>query len=252
MGRLKFSNRERLLLKFFFKLSIIGSNNVIIDNKHLINYIDEKYHHKVIYVTYGVNNVSEVGWDQEIANYYSKASIESNEYWLAVARLQPDNNIETIMNGFIKSGSNKTLIIIGDFSCDDDYEKALNTILNNNIDKKIIFTRGIYDQQHLNMFRQNCFGYIHAHSKGGTNPSLLEAMIMKNIIIAHDNEFNKEVAGDSIIYFKDFEELKNKIELIESNPKEFMELKEKSYKFAKNNHNWEDIVHTYSDLFKKK
>ena len=152
-----------------------------------------------------------------LANTYTKSTINPDEYWLAVARLQPDNNIETILNGYIKSNSEKPLIIIGDFSCDDDYEKSLKSILNNNTNKKIIFTDGIYNQEHLNMFRQNCFGYIHAHSIGGTNPSLLEAMIMKNIIIAHDNEFNKEVARDSVVYFKDYEDLNNQINLIENN-----------------------------------
>ena len=206
--RSKFSKRERALLKFFFKLSLIGSNHVIIDNKKLIHYIDKKYHYKVICITYGVNEISKIKWNQDIIEHYTKLEVNSDEYWLAVARLQPDNNIDLILNGYIKSNSKKPLIIVGGISCEDDYENKILEILNKNTNKKIILTGGIYNQNHLNMFRQNCFGYIHAHSIGGTNPSLLEAMIMKNIIIAHDNEFNRDVAEDSALYFKDENDLK--------------------------------------------
>lgn len=247
--RSKFSKRERSLLKFFFKLSIIGSNRVIIDNKKLINCIDKKYHHKVSYISYGVDEVPEVEWDPEIANFYTKTSVESNGYWLVVARLQPDNNIDIILNAFIKSGSKNPLIIIGDISCEDDYKKKLNTFLNNNSDKEIIFTGGIYEQQHLNMFRQHCFGYIHAHSIGGTNPSLLEAMVMKNIILAHDNEFNKEVARNSIVYFGDIEDLNHKINLIENNLLIFNENKEKTFELVKKDYSWESIIDKYKLIF---
>ena len=248
--RSKFSKMERSILKLFFKLSVIGCNRVIIDNKKLINYIDEKYHHKSVYITYGVNEIPEVSWDPEIADSYTKTSVEAGEYWLAVARLQPDNNIETILNGFIESKSKKPLVIIGDFSCGDDYEESLKNILNNNSNKKIIFTGGIYNQEHLNMFRQNCFGYIHAHSIGGTNPSLLEAMIMKTIIVAHDNEFNREVAGDAAVYFTDSHDLKDKIELIEKNHGNYLKLKTDCYGAVKEKYSWDEIVNEYTKLFK--
>jgi rhamnosyltransferase len=247
--RSKFSKRERVLLKFFFKLSLIGSNHVIIDNKKLINYIDEKYHHKVIYITYGVNEISQKCWNQEIISSYTKFCVRPNGYWLAVARLQPDNNIETILNGFIKSESKKPLIIIGDFSCEIDYERSLKKLLNDNPNKLIIFTGGIYDQEHLNMFRQNCFGYIHAHSIGGTNPSLLEAMIMKNIVIANDNEFNREVARDAVVYFKNSFDLKDKLELIEKNPDNYLKLKLWAYNVVKENYSWNSIVDEYTSMF---
>jgi rhamnosyltransferase len=247
--RSKFSKRERSLLKFFFKLSVIGCNNVIIDNKKLINYIDPKYHHKVIYATYGVNELPEIEWNQDIANQYTKSPVKPNGYWLAVARLQPDNNIELIIDGYIKSNSDKPLIIIGGFSSEEDYEYSLKTILDKNPDKKIIFTGGIYNQDHLNMFRQNCLGYIHAHSIGGTNPSLLEAMVMKNIIIAHDNEFNREVSEKSTVYFKDADELGKNIRKIEEDPQKFMEYKNKTFIQVKNNYSWDRIVDEYKTIF---
>lgn len=247
--RSKFSKNERSLLKLFFKLAVIGSNNVIIDNNKLINYFHHKYHHKALYITYGVDLIPKIEWNQDTIDSYTHSDVLSQEYWLAVARLQPDNNIETILNAYMKSNTHKPLIIIGGFSTDDDYEKTLKNSLNHNNGKEIIFTGGIYNQDDLNMFRQNCFGYIHAHSIGGTNPSLLEAMVMENIIIAHDNEFNRDVAKDAALYFKDDQDLRDKIELVESRSSEFSYLKKNSYENARSNFNWETIVNKYSKLF---
>lgn len=247
--RSKFSNFERSLLKFFFKLSVIGSNYVIIDNKKLIDYIGDKHRKKAVYIAYGVNEIPELEWDPKIAYSYFKEIIESNEYWLVVARLQPDNNIETIIKGFIESKSKNSLIIIGDYSCEDDYKMALANILNDNHDKRIIFAGGIYNLAHLNMFRQNCFGYIHAHSIGGTNPSLLEAMIMKNVIVANDNKFNREVAGETVVYFKNSHDLKYKIDMIENNYWNYTKLKSEAYETVKNKYTWSKITKSYDELF---
>lgn len=247
--RSKFSKNERQLLKLFFKLAVIGSNNVIIDNTKLVNHFDQKYHHKALYITYGVDLIPKIEWKQQTIDSYTPSEILPNEYWLAVARLQPDNNIETILNAFMESKTKKPLIIIGGFSSDDGYEKTLKSSLNRNTDKEIIFTGGIYNQDDLNMFRQNCFGYIHAHSIGGTNPSLLEAMVMRNIIVAHDNEFNRDVAKEAALYFKDHNELRDKIELVEKNSSDFFYLKENSYENAKLNFNWESVANNYCKLF---
>lgn len=249
--RSKFNRIERSLLKLFFKLSLIGSNALIIDNKKLINHINERYHYKIIYIAYGTNEIPKVSWNQEIINFYTKLKVKAGEYWLAVVRLQPDNNVETILNAFVESESEKPLIIIGDFSCELSYEKFLKKILKDNPDKQIIFTGGIYDQEHLNMFRQNCFGYIHAHSIGGTNPSLLEAMIIENIIVAHDNEFNREVAGDTVVYFKNSQDLKDKLESIENSYRDYTNLKIRAHEKVKENYSWDYIVTEYKSMFMK-
>jgi rhamnosyltransferase len=247
--RSKFDKFEQRLLKFFFKLAVIGSNKIVIDNKKLISCIDKKYQHKTVYITYGTDEIPKIEWNQKIADFYTKSKVLPNDYWLVVVRLQPDNNIETVLKGFIESESKKAIVVIGTFSCDNSYEKVIKNILKDNVDKRIIFTKGIYDQGHLNMFRQNCFGYIHAHSVGGTNPSLLEAMIMKNIIIAHDNQFNREVAKDTVMYFANDTDLKHKIEKIENDPETYPKLKENAYNRAKTNYSWDKIVSEYNKLF---
>jgi rhamnosyltransferase len=84
---------------------------------------------------------------------------------------------------------------------------------------------------------------------GGTNPALLEAMSMKNLVIAHDNEFNREVGGQTMLYFKDAGDLTARIEEIEHKPDSFAHLKEAAYSRVLSNYSWEDIVREYNKLF---
>ena len=100
------------------------------------------------------------------------------------------------------------------------------------------------------MFRQNCFAYIHGHSVGGTNPSLLEAMAMKNIIVAHDNDFNREIGSEAILYFKESFNLKNCIENIENNYLAHLSFKSDAYERVLTHYSWKDVTIKYNMLFK--
>lgn len=245
--RSKFNIVERTILKLFFYTIIISANTVIVDNNALKRYIMPKYLDKVIYIPYGVDEFDMVDWD-EINNDFN---ILPNNYWLIVARLEPENNLHIILKAYVESYSKKPLLIVGNF-VSDKYKSLIKDILKNAPNnKKIIFTRGIYDQEKLNMLRQNCFAYIHGHSVGGTNPSLLEIMMMNTIIIAHENEFNREVAKDSIIYFTDECDLKDQIEKVEDNLNNFLYLKNKAKKRVKFKYSWDKIVDDYHFIFKR-
>ena len=114
-----------------------------------------------------------------------------------------------------------------------------------------LFSQGEYtDQESLNMLRQNCFAYFHGHSVGGTNPSLIEAMYMKNILLAHDNQFNQEVCEDSALYFKDSDDLKEKIDNIERNPENYLEFKSRAFKRVQEEYSWDKIVGQYDGVFR--
>lgn len=253
--RSKFNKFEKFLIRINFKLSVICSNYVIIDNNGLKNYISEKYRKKLVYIPYGASiDLKNSEWDKNIADQYFKNDFKAdpNDYWLMVTRISPDNNVHTVIDAFIKSDSKKPLIVIGSLSSSTSYCNEISKILKNNKDKKIIFMGGIYNQDHLNMFRSNCFGYIHAHSIGGTNPSLLEAMFLKNIIIAHENEFNKEVCGDSALFYNNIEDLIFKIEMLEKNYHNFAPCKYKAFERVLKYYNWEQVVNDYLKIFNYK
>ncbi len=202
------------------------------------------------FIAYGANQIPNIEWDEKYLPSALKDGVTVNpSYWLVVARLEPENNIHTIVDGYIKSDTKKPLVIVGNF-LSAEYEKTLNELVNRaGDDKNIIFTGGIYNQTSLNMLRQNCFGYLHGHSVGGTNPSLIEAMAMETVILAHQNQFNDEVCDNTALYFNDSEELMNKINNVDKDPEKYKQLKLKALERVKKEYSWEKIVSEYHELF---
>lgn len=250
--RSKFSLIEKFLLKIMFLMCCISSNVIIIDNNSLIEYVNKKYRKKAVFIPYGVNTPIFIPWDESrltnLTTLKNKCNLLPNKYWLVVARLEPENNIHIIIEGFIKSKTSMPLVIIGEFTSDSYKRKVHNMISNSS--NNVLFLGSIYNIDILNMFRQNCFAYIHGHSVGGTNPSLLEAMAMKNIIVAHDNQFNREVGSEVILYFKGSFDLKDCIESIEDNYSTYLSFESDAYERVLTHYSWEEVTIKYNTLFK--
>lgn len=251
--RAKFNSSLKFLLKISEKMGSFWADKIIADSKGIKEYYDKKYNIESNYIAYGASEIPRVKWDNEkLPDVLKHGIISNSDYWLSVARLEPENNIHTIIEGYIKSDTKKSLIIVGNYDSPQYMEYINNIIDKHGGDKKIVFTGGIYDHDTLNMLRQNCFAYLHGHSVGGTNPSLLEAMVMKNVVLAHDNQFNREVCEDSALYFMDPDELKVRINMVENNTDNYLELKSKAFLRVKNEYSWDKIFALYNDLFSTK
>lgn len=251
----KYNKLEKLILYLSEIFAVHFSDVIIADSVEIKKYIELKHGINAVYISYGVDQPPIELWNpsklKEIHGVNSFTDLESNSYYLVVARLEPENNIHVIIEGFLLSNTTKKLVIVGNF-LSRKYELSIDEIITelNGYDR-VIFTKGIYNKNLLNMLRQNCFAYIHGHSAGGTNPSLLEAMAMKNIIIAHDNEFNKEVGNKSILYFKYSNDLSEHIEEIEIDFGRYLILKDDSQKQVVDNYSWNKISDEYDYLFQK-
>ena len=90
-----------------------------------------------------------------------------------------------------------------------------------------------------------CFGYIHGHSVGGTNPSLLEAMSAGNLVISHDNPFNREVCRDAAVYFENAKSLAKAIDAVERDSSRFSHLGRRALELIEDNHQWETVTNEY-------
>ena len=248
--RAKFNSSLKFLLKISEKMGSFWADKIIADSKGIKEYYDKKYNIESNYIAYGASEIPQVKWENEkLPDVLKHGIISDSDYWLLVARLEPENNIHTIIEGYIKSDTKKSLIVVGNYDSPQYMEYINNIIDKQGGDKKIVFTGGIYDQDTLNMLRQNCFAYLHGHSVGGTNPSLLEAMVMKNVVLAHDNQFNREVCEDSALYFMDPDELKVRINMVENNTDNYLELKSRAFFRVKNEYSWDKIFALYNDLF---
>jgi len=204
--RRKFPRIVRVLLRVLERVATLASNFLIADSKAIRAYYEKRYHAKnVVYFPYWAPVVKQA--DEGLIHKYG---IEKNGYYLVVARLEPENNIDLAIEGFKKSKSNKKLIIVGPL-IRTKYVKKLLELKND----RIMFVGGIYDRATLDALRLYSFAYIHGHEVGGTNPSLVEALGCGCAVIAFDVSFNKEVAQKAAMYFKDSDGLAERIRFLE-------------------------------------
>lgn len=248
--RAKFSRIQRTLIKLFFFASYIGANRLLLDNSRLMDFIPESFRNKASCIPYGVAPVECKEWDPSISAECVKGdAVHPSNYWLVVARLEPDNSIHTIIEGYFRSKSKMPLVVVGSFSS-SKYEMSIQSSLRAvPSGKKIVFTGSIYNSACLSMLRCHSHGYIHGHSVGGTNPSLLEAMAARNLIIAHDNVFNREVCSDFALYFQSAKDLADRIDSIENDRSRFESFRTSVSARAAQQYRWEDVVDEYDKLF---
>ena len=207
-ARPKFSPIVRFFYRSFEKI-VTKIATIVVDSQTIGLYYKHNYGVKPIYIPNGGGCTRSVKpLDSEVLKNYS---LEKGEYYLYIARLTPDNSIDFIVDTFRHTNSKKKLVVIGPLTKDSFVKQLLE-----NHDERIIFLGGIYEPRLQRALRYYCFAYMHGHQMGGTSVSLVEAMSCRNTILAIDTKSNREVAGDSAIYFKkNADDLKEKIETLE-------------------------------------
>ena len=118
-------------------------------------------------------------------------------FHLVVARFEPENHVDVIVDGYRKSAATLPLIVVGSAPYADEYTRKVHALA----DDRVRFLGGVWDQELLDQLYANSFTYLHGHSVGGTNPSLLRALGAGAATTAFDVVFNREVLGDSGLYF---------------------------------------------------
>ncbi len=232
--RSKYSRRVQQFLKRAERWAANGSNVLIADSVEIENYLNEKFKNQVIHIPYGAKRLKDP--DPSILASYG---VEAGEYNLVVARLEPENNLETILGGIQKSSSKKITLVIGNH--DSSYGEYLKKTFR---DSRIRFIQGTYQKEAIHNLRYFSNVFFHGHSVGGTNPSLLEAMGCSCMICAHDNPFNREVLGDDASYFLDVNDVANAADLLERNPTQLAKIKNNLAKI-KTRYNWKLVAEQY-------
>jgi len=236
--RTKYPPLVRRFLKYAEGLAVKHSQFHIADSPAIKEYIDNSYAVDCQFIPYGVSLPSSDQYD-----VLKKYNVEKDEYYLLMARMEPENNIETILDGFHSSSSDKKFLVIG--KTENKFGRYLRRKFAGN--QRIQFIGGLFDQQLVHALRTNALLYFHGHSVGGTNPSLLEAMASGALIAAHDNAFNKAVLGKDAFYFQTAADVRRLIETeVESQVKD---------RFTANNcrkiaaqYNWPAIVNSYEEF----
>lgn len=236
--RSKYSAPVRRFLKYAEKLAVKSSDYLISDSIGIKNYLLKEYNAPSKYIAYGAELFTEP--DLEIIKQYD---VEAYNYNMLVARFEPENNLETILDGVALADTKTPFLVVGKHNVNKFGAYLKNKFKNV---EHIRFMGGIYNLEHLNNLRYYSKLYFHGHSVGGTNPSLLEAMASKVLMIAHDNEFTKSILGNDAFYFNSKEEVKSHIDTIKR--EEHLTKTENCYQKIKENFEWESINKAYLDF----
>ena len=237
--RSKFSPKVQRFLKYAEGLAVKYSNYFVSDSIGIQQYLEKEYKVESIYIPYGAEIMGVPNFD--ILNQYD---LKLYDYDIVIARMEPENNIEMMLKGFLHSKKERDLVIIGSLET-----KFGQYISNKYQDKKIKYLGFVSGLDTLNSLRYFSNLYFHGHSVGGTNPSLLEAMASNSLICAHDNIFNKSILENDAFYFKNIEQVSGLIDAKIKNKEN--ELVNSNQVKIKNFYSWGKIVDDYNRFFKR-
>jgi rhamnosyltransferase len=250
--REKYNSLEKTALHANELFALLYADVAIADARAIKAYLKASRNVEATFIPYGVDVPASAPWNpgklRTLHGASELASLESSQYYLLVARLERENNIDMIVEGFLAAETDKQLIIVGNF-LDSHYRSEIDALISRYRGyDRVTFVGAIYEKDALNMLRQNCFAYLHGHSAGGTNPSLLEAMIAQNVILAHDNPYNREVCDLFALFFNDAIALGTHIRWLEAHPDACQELRIGAFTRAKNDYSWSRVVQRYDVL----
>ena len=249
--RAKWSKPVQSYLKYSEKEMTKYANLIISDNRGIETYIRNTYPwSRTTFIAYGtdLSKTTLTAEDSSVRDWYQKWQTQEKEYYLILGRFVPENNYETAIREFMKSSTERDLVII----CNHEgnaYFDELRQITGFDKDKRVKFVGTVYDQDLLKYIRNQAFAYIHGHEVGGTNPGLLEALAQTDLNLIYNVDFNHQVAQETALYWN--KEDGNLSQLIDSvdGQVSFEDLGNAAKANMKENYTWGKIVGEYEELF---
>lgn len=237
--RAKWSGFAKRFLLVSEAMAFRFATTIIADNKAIADYAVKTYGKTPVVIAYGGDHVFRNLSEDAQKAILSKYGVEPDGYAMSVCRIVPENNCHKILEAYAAEG--QPLIFVGNWkSCNyainlrQEYENYPN----------IIFINSEYDLDILYTLRKNAKVYVHGHSAGGTNPSLVEAMHFGKPICAYDVVFNRETTKNAAQFFKTINDLRSIIRQ-GINPQIGTNLKE----IATKEYTWKKIASMYEDLY---
>lgn len=227
--------------KWFLKqseaMALRFADVIIADNKGIQDYVTDTYHKPSTLIAYGGDHVKRQVSGEKTAEILKQYGVEEGNYAISVCRIEPENNCHVILEAFAKT--DRKLVYIGNWE-KNEYGKDLKRRYSKF--KNINIHAPEYDLDTLYALRSNAAIYIHGHSAGGTNPSLVEAMFFGKPILAFDVVYNRATTDGQAYYFKDCEQLE---ELLKRQGLDGAVMKE----VAQRKYTWKRIASQYEDLY---
>ncbi|GHH72506.1 DUF1972 domain-containing protein [Promicromonospora soli] len=216
------------------------SDALIADAPGIADYYRDEYDVDTRLLKYGAPDLTGVGSER-----LAELHLSPGGYHLVVARFEPENHVDMIVEGYVASGAVRPLVVVGSAPYAHEYTERIAALAAD--DPRVRLLGGVWDQGLLDQLYVGALTYVHGHSVGGTNPSLLRAIGGGTATIAYDVTFNREVIGSVGRYFRTADDVGLRFAEAESDPAGFADLGQALAERAAT-YDWDDVADGYEQL----
>jgi glycosyltransferase involved in cell wall biosynthesis len=242
--RSKWQGAGRRYYRAVEAMSVRLADALIADARGISDYYADEFGAETELLTYGAPVQDEPG-----SARVEELGLRPHEYHLVVARFEPENHVLEIVEGHHRSDAELPLVVVGSAPYADEYTAGIEAAAAG--DPRIRLLGGVWDQEQLDELYANALTYLHGHSVGGTNPSLLRAMGAGTAVIAFDVDFNREVVGVEGEYFTTTDDVAERVRKAELTAGEMLlkgwSLRER----ARQRYRWDDVAAGYEELLQR-
>ena len=241
-ARSKYNAIMQRVVRYLMQVAVRNSGHLVADNIGIKEYIKEEYKRDdSVVIAYGGDQACK---EEATPKIIEKYPFMNGDYAVAIARIQPDNNTDMLLEAF--KNAKMPLVYIGNWGVS---EYGIETRKKYSNENNLYLLDAIYEIHELNMIRSNCALYVHGHSAGGTNPSLVEAMHLGVPLACYDNGFNNNTTYNKAIYFDSANDLQRKLNLLTR--EQLQENAQTMKTLAMEHYQWKTIAGQYYDFFRK-
>lgn len=225
-------------------LGLRAANAVIVDSAAMKAETDAQFGVDSVHIAYGAARRSFT--DRELGPQLARLGLRPEGYHLIVARFEPENLVCEMIRGYQNSAARLPLVVVGFAAYPGPYAAAIERTAAQ--DQRVRLLGPVWDQPLLDALFTGAASYLHGHSVGGTNPSLLRAMAHGTPVIGYDCVYNRETTGGHALWFASPAQVGSIVEYAENNAAEMSELSSRSSHRAAQSYRWDDVVRQYDAL----
>ena len=226
------------------RLAVRWADVLVADAVGIQDYYRERYGAPSRFLPYGAPLL-----EDPALHRLSELGLAPGGYHLVVARFEPENHVDVILRGYIASGAEQPLVVVGSAPYASEHVEELQRL--GASDPRGRMLGGVFDQELLDALYAGSSSYLHGHSVGGTNPSLLRALGAGAPVTAFDVDFCREVAGETGLYFADETDVATAVKTVEADPAAARERGTAGRRRAGERYRWDDVAAGDEDMCRR-
>ena len=222
-------------------VAVRWSDALIADAQGIADYYRDQFDAQTVLIPYGAPILRAPSSDR-----LAELGVEPGRFHVMVARFEPENHVALAITGYLRSGATLPLLVVGSAPYADEYTARVRALADS--DPRVRLLGAVWDQDRLDQLYAHALTYLHGHSVGGTNPSLLRAIGAATAPLAYDVGFNREVVGDDGRFWGDPDQLARLLEQAEAEPEQVRLRGLRLQQHAERHYRWDDVADRYERL----